>query len=215
MVASLSPAAAREASMQLHRLSASSAPSPADRNVAADAATHRAASTHAPTQQRLLSDARSAGTQEASNPQQQQQQRRLQGATSQVGGSDLKEVVSPLPYPFSALGLLVFGDDSDFNATAPDGEPEGAALAASGAAADARARAEQGRSICTGFLVNEDTVITAVGGVVWFRGLVGATWLEQWGMHAIWVHVVLLHACTLGACARGGCMHVIGCMRKG
>lgn len=67
--------------------------------------------------------------------------RRLLSADVLVGGDDLQEVRSPLPYPFSALGLLVFrGHGGEQGSAAAKGEDV---------------------SICTGFMVSEDTVLTA------------------------------------------------------
>jgi hypothetical protein len=72
-----------------------------------------------------------------------------------VGSDDLQEVVSPLPYPYSAIGLLVIGD-AGFNDTV-DTPP---ANADDGSAAP-EAPKKPGLSICTGWLVSEDTVLTA------------------------------------------------------
>jgi hypothetical protein len=75
--------------------------------------------------------------------------RRLLASRVTVGADDLQEVQSPLPYPFSALGLLVFGD-------ADSGAPP-----LSGSSGDDGARAASDMSICTGFMVSPDTVLTA------------------------------------------------------
>jgi len=67
--------------------------------------------------------------------------------------------VSPLPYPYSALGLLVFGD-ANTNATAAI--PYDALDAEAAGTGEIRGRAAwKGLSICTGWLVSPDLVITA------------------------------------------------------
>lgn len=71
--------------------------------------------------------------------------RALLRSSSQVGADDLQEIQSPLPYPYSAIGLLVFDGGESSSAPSP--------AAAAAAAAD--------MSICTGFLISPDTVLTA------------------------------------------------------
>lgn len=95
--------------------------------------------------------------------------RRLLASASTVGSDDLEELRSPLPYPFSALGLLVFGDgdkasgDANGNGTAADGSSAGArgGGAAAGDGGSRESGTVLGMSICTGFLISDDTVLTA------------------------------------------------------
>lgn len=70
---------------------------------------------------------------------------------SQIGSDDLEEVLSPLPYPFSALGLLVFEDST----------PAAANSSGSGTAAADIPGGKGSVAICTGFLVSPNTVLTA------------------------------------------------------
>ncbi|GBF96528.1 hypothetical protein Rsub_09111 [Raphidocelis subcapitata] len=84
--------------------------------------------------------------------------RRLAGAGSTVGDDDLREVISPLPYPFSALGLLVFADAGS-NATAKI--PPTTLGAESSSDPEGAKKKPSGMSICTGWMVGPDTVVTA------------------------------------------------------
>jgi hypothetical protein len=76
-------------------------------------------------------------------------------------------VVSPLPYPFSALGLLLLGEPEDVSGTRATGDqrrPGGGAAAASGGGVNgggSAAAAAGDLSICTGLMVSPDLVLTA------------------------------------------------------
>jgi len=90
-----------------------------------------------------------------------------------VGSNNLVEVAAPLPDPFSAIGLLVLSDGSNAPAFSGDDvtppQPSsggndsagGWSGGGGGKAGGSHKKWGTGLVICTGFMVSEDTVLTA------------------------------------------------------